>query len=43
MRLPWDGEIISHPANGEKFLLYLEASGFEQQLEEYAGLNQLRM
>lgn len=41
MRLSWDGEIISHPANREKFLiLYLEASGFEQQLEEYAGLNQ---
>lgn len=41
MRLSWDEEIISHPANGEKlFILYLEASGFEQQLEEYAGLNQ---
>lgn len=35
MRLLWNEEIFSHPANKEKFLvLYLEASGFEQQLEE---------
>lgn len=42
MRLSWDGEIISHPANSEKFLImYLETSGFKQQLEEYTVLNQL--
>lgn len=35
MRLLWNEEIFSHPVNEEKFLvLYLEASGFEQQLEE---------
>lgn len=41
MRFLWDGEINSQPAKREMCLtLYLEASGFEQQLEEFAGLNQ---
>lgn len=40
MSFLWGGEIDPQPAKREMCVtLYLEASGFEQQLEEFAGLN----